>query len=88
MKLQSNRTGNADLYIPTQHHDRQKPNPKMEAGLTLPRYLERNFPPELIATPIEDIDQYYLDNEPVSSEFDTFGFCNNWRGKIILIHFH
>jgi hypothetical protein len=33
----------------------------MEAGLPIPRALERNFPPELIATPIEDIDPYYED---------------------------
>lgn len=37
----------------------------MEAGLPLPRPLERNFPPDLLATPIEDIDPYYAD-QPVS----------------------
>lgn len=31
----------------------------LEAGLPLPRALQREFPPELIATPIEDIDKYY-----------------------------
>lgn len=31
----------------------------LEAGLPLPRALQRDFPPELIATPIEDIDKYY-----------------------------
>ena len=33
----------------------------MEAGLPIPRALERNFPMELVATPIEDIDPYYGD---------------------------
>lgn len=33
----------------------------MEQGLPIPRALERNFPPDLIATPIEDIDPYYED---------------------------
>ena len=37
----------------------------MEQGLPIPRALERNFPSDLIATPIEDIDPYYED-QPVS----------------------
>lgn len=47
-----------DVYIP-QHHDTVEPDPMLEAGLPLPRALQREFPPELIATPIEDIDKYY-----------------------------
>lgn len=35
----------------------------MEAGLPIPRALERNFPLELVATPIEDIDPYYRDQQ-------------------------
>ena len=61
----------------------------MEAGLTLPRYLERNFPPELIATPIEDIDQYYLDNEPVSQLVNLIRLVFVMiEEKMLLIHFH
>lgn len=36
----------------------------LEAGLPLPRPLERNFPADLLATPIEDIDPFYQD-QPV-----------------------
>lgn len=38
----------------------------LEAGLPLPRALQREFPPELIATPIDDIDKYYQ-NKMVSA---------------------
>lgn len=31
----------------------------LEAGLPLPKGLQRVFPSELIATPIEDIDKFY-----------------------------
>lgn len=45
------------------HHAREhepgQPDPMLEAGLPLPRALQRDFPAELIATPIEDIDKYY-----------------------------
>ncbi|RWS17360.1 sodium channel protein para-like protein [Dinothrombium tinctorium] len=37
------------------------PDPWLEAGLPLPRYLERHFPEILTATPIEEIDDYYKD---------------------------
>jgi voltage-gated sodium channel type II alpha len=47
-----------DVYVP-QHHDVIEPDPMLEAGLPLPRALQREFPHELIATPIEDIDKYY-----------------------------
>ena len=43
----------------------RRPEPMMEQGLPIPRALERNFPAELIATPIEDIDPFYRD-QPVS----------------------
>lgn len=53
-----------DIYAP--HHERElEPDPMLEAGLTLPRALQREFPPELIATPIEDLDKYY-ENKMVS----------------------
>lgn len=35
------------------------PDKSLEAGLILPRFLERDFPSDLIGTPIEDIDKYY-----------------------------
>lgn len=41
------------------HHESLEPDTMLEAGLSLPRALQRNFPNELIATPIEDIDKYY-----------------------------
>jgi hypothetical protein len=60
-----------DVYVP-QHHDVIEPDPMLEAGLPLPRALQREFPPELIATPIEDIDKYY-ENKMVSFNFNA---CN------------
>ncbi|RWS16117.1 skeletal muscle sodium channel alpha subunit-like protein, partial [Dinothrombium tinctorium] len=45
-----------------QHHEEEKfPDPLLEQGLPLPRPLERDFPPDLIATPIEEIDKYYIE---------------------------
>ena len=49
----------SETYIAPHAHDTLKPDPMLEAGLPLPRALQREFPPELIATPIEDIDKYY-----------------------------
>ena len=39
--------------------DTGEPDPMLEAGLPLPRALQREFPDDLVATPIEDIDKYY-----------------------------
>ncbi|KAG8197666.1 hypothetical protein JTE90_001595 [Oedothorax gibbosus] len=47
------------------HEDRLEPDPTLEVGMPLPRALAPIFPPELIATPIEDLDKYY-ENERVS----------------------
>ncbi|CAG2174737.1 unnamed protein product [Oppiella nova] len=55
----------SDTYIAPHHVDTLKPDPMLEAGLPLPRALQREFPPELIATPIEDLDKYY-ENKMVS----------------------
>lgn len=59
------------------YHQQREPNKDLEAGQQLPRPLERNFPPELIATPIEDLDPFYED-EPtfvvVSKGHDIFRF--------------
>ncbi|XP_074595082.1 sodium voltage-gated channel paralytic isoform X1 [Brevipalpus obovatus] len=52
---------NMDLDEMYQSHQQEElhPDKLLEAGLILPRYLERDFPSELIGTPIEDIDKYY-----------------------------
>jgi len=55
--------------VPQHHEPVRKPDKVLEQGLPLPRPLERDFPVELIATPIEDLDSYYED-QPVS--FDHF----------------
>ncbi|XP_054160598.1 sodium channel protein para-like isoform X3 [Oppia nitens] len=49
----------SETYMAPHHSETIKPDPMLEAGLPLPRALQREFPPELIATPIEDIDKYY-----------------------------
>ena len=46
-------------YHPSTLLDTGEPDPMLEAGLPLPRALQREFPDDLIATPIEDIDKYY-----------------------------
>lgn len=45
----------------------------LEAGLPLPRGLQREFPSELIATPIEDIDKYYQNK--LVSDLNWLAFC-------------
>ncbi|KAH9506937.1 hypothetical protein DERF_011641 [Dermatophagoides farinae] len=66
--------------IYTHHAHNQEicePDPMLEAGLPLPRGLQRVFPPELIATPIEDIDRYYQNNMTftvISKSKDIFRF--------------
>ena len=39
--------------------DGPAPDPALEYGMPLPIRLAAEFPPELVATPIEDIDTYY-----------------------------
>ncbi|XP_076332245.1 sodium channel protein para-like isoform X8 [Tachypleus tridentatus] len=51
--------GDAELYIPTHAEEILKPDPLLEASMPLPKTLHSELPPELIATPIEDIDPYY-----------------------------
>lgn len=58
--------GVPEHYSIPHHEDRLEPDPTLEVGMPLPRYLAPNFPPELIATPIEDLDKYY-ENERVST---------------------
>ncbi|KAI1296926.1 Sodium channel protein para [Halotydeus destructor] len=71
------RGGYDDLYVPQHHEEVKKPDVTMEQGLPLPRPLERNFPPEFVATPIEDIDPFYEDQPTfvvVSKGKDIFRF--------------
>lgn len=68
----------------------------LEAGLPLPRALQREFPPELIATPIDDIDKYYQ-NKMVSlfnllfylnamlEQFDQYIPCTSFVGHSICL---
>ena len=65
----------ATLYslVLLKHHDDAQANPMLEAGLPLPRPLERNFPADLLATPIEDIDPFYQD-QPVRTYLYLFVF--------------
>lgn len=58
--------GVPEHYSIPHHEERLEPDPTLEVGMPLPRYLAPNFPPELIATPIEDLDKYY-ENERVST---------------------
>ena len=39
--------------------DGPAPDPALEYGMPLPIRLAAEFPPELVATPIEDIDSFY-----------------------------
>uniref|UniRef100_T1JEU7 Sodium channel protein n=1 Tax=Strigamia maritima TaxID=126957 RepID=T1JEU7_STRMM len=55
----------------------QGPEANLEAGMPLPLYMQHNFPPELIATPIEDIDKFYHNQRTfvvVSKGKDIFRF--------------
>ncbi|GIY12483.1 uncharacterized protein CDAR_205801 [Caerostris darwini] len=51
--------GIPEHYSIPHHEERLEPDPALEVGMPLPRALAPNFPPELIATPIEDLDKYY-----------------------------
>ena len=39
------------------------PDPAIEGGMPLPIRMAAEFPPELVATPIEDIDNFYADKK-------------------------
>ncbi|XP_015793193.1 sodium channel protein para-like isoform X2 [Tetranychus urticae] len=52
-------TGVDELYVPHREEEELHPDESLEAGRILPKYLERGFPPDLIGTPIEDLDKYY-----------------------------
>ncbi|XP_067145292.1 sodium channel protein para-like isoform X2 [Centruroides vittatus] len=48
-----------DEHYGTYQPETTEPNPVLEAGLPLPKQYEREFPPELLAVPIEDLDKFY-----------------------------
>ena len=39
------------------------PDPALEGGMPVPIRMAAEFPPELVATPVEDIDPYYADKK-------------------------
>jgi hypothetical protein len=39
------------------------PDPSLEGGMPLPIRMAGDFPPQLFATPIEDIDPFYSDKK-------------------------
>ncbi|XP_076314888.1 sodium channel protein para-like [Tachypleus tridentatus] len=54
-----------------------KPEKNLEAGMSLPKPLERVFPMELAATPLEDLDKYYQNKRTftvISKSKDIFRF--------------
>lgn len=59
------------------HIEEKKPIATLEAGLTLPKQYEREFPADLIATPIEDLDKYYEETGRAVS-FVAFSFDESW----------
>lgn len=58
--------GVPEHYSIPHHEERLEPDPTLEVGMPLHRSLAPNFPPDLIATPIEDLDKYY-ENDRVSN---------------------
>lgn len=67
-----------DDYV---HHPREprEADPDLEAGGPLPKRIINDFPPELIATPIEDIDKFYENKRTfvvVSKSKDIFRFSS------------
>ncbi|KAH7962433.1 hypothetical protein HPB52_016066 [Rhipicephalus sanguineus] len=67
-----------DDYV---HHsrDHKDADPDLEAGGPLPKRIINDFPPELIATPIEDIDKFYENKRTfvvVSKSKDIFRFSS------------
>ena len=45
--------------------DGPAPDPALEYGMPLPIRLAAEFPPELVATPIEDIDVFYQNKKVI-----------------------
>ncbi|XP_076373626.1 sodium channel protein para-like isoform X3 [Tachypleus tridentatus] len=57
--------------------DEDKPNKNLEAGMPLPKPLEREFPIEMAATPLEDLDEFYKNQRTfvvISKGKDIFRF--------------
>lgn len=48
-----------DMYVPQQHDAITDPDVNLEPGMPLPKSIAKELPKELIATPLEDIDEYY-----------------------------
>ena len=66
--------------------DGPAPDPALEIGMPLPIRLAAEFPPELVATPIEDIDVFYQNKKVfIWNEFN-FLFCQNKNESIILFY--
>ena len=49
--------------------DGPAPDPALEYGMPLPIRLAAEFPPELVATPIEDIDVFYQNKKVCSGRY-------------------
>ena len=58
-------------------------DPLLEGGMPLPIRLAAEFPDELVATPIEDIDPYYSNKKVLSGYFVKLGrwwfLCHSWQ---------
>ena len=50
-------------YDDDDEDDGPVPDPAIEGGMPLPIRMAAEFPPELVATPIEDIDNFYADKK-------------------------
>nr|XP_042895936.1 sodium channel protein para [Parasteatoda tepidariorum] len=69
--------GVPEHYSIPHHEERLEPDPALEVGMPLPRALAPDFPPELIATPIEDLDKFYENERTfmiISKGKDVFRF--------------
>nr|WQE97497.1 voltage-gated sodium channel [Varroa destructor] len=61
------------------HKEAPDPDPGLEAGGPLPKRIVNDFPPELIATPVEEIDKYYENKRTfmvISKGKDIFRFSS------------
>lgn len=61
------------------HKEAPDPDPGLEAGGPLPKQIVNDFPPELIATPVEEIDKYYENKRTfmvISKGKDIFRFSS------------
>ncbi|OQR74154.1 sodium channel protein-like [Tropilaelaps mercedesae] len=61
------------------HKEASDPDPGLEAGGPLPKQIVNDFPPELIATPVEEIDKYYENKRTfmvISKGKDIFRFSS------------